>query len=444
MDAVFCTACGGKNDLDSTYCAFCGQRLFMPRQHVNETAESKPKDDAAPVAGGVDTASDTAGTAGATPPMPAPEPIRQAAMQPDGQPERMAASTPEPGAMSATPSGNTGEYPPAFPGRTMPQSEPDATGRPPAEPSPPAWAGQRQAGPSMAQHDARQVPRFAQTPMQTPTRAYTAAPIYSAVQEEPVRSAAPQPHARSHWRMRIVLFALATALVTAILAWYFVLVPNGILTFGLGRDDTSVEQAGSDSDSDDDSGSITGDDTSDTEYPGAQQVIDYAEDGRYEIITGTYCRTNGACISISKSTSSSLTDEEGDGIDPEEWIGAYPFSPYSKHLTIDLGWNTGEDLSSYTASVPFMLYVDQSSCALGSGEDMISTCWDSSGNEMALDIYMYYIPAGADVDRMKDETAAIIDGDDPDTSRPYLLFQIQAASNSRFDASDDAVFYYEW
>lgn len=160
-------------------------------------------------------------------------------------------------------------------------------------------------------------------------------------------------------------------------------------------------------------------------------------DRRSPEIAGLYCRNNGACISIAKSGNILLTETDSTMIDDSARSGDYPFSSYLQDITLaDMGKE-----ESQSGVMEFTMQANGDiSCAPGTIS--MSSCDAPDGSYMYLDIAFYYVPKGMDIDQVQSEASASIDGAEPDTSKPYLVFQKEAGTNAPFDASDDAVFYF--
>lgn len=171
-------------------------------------------------------------------------------------------------------------------------------------------------------------------------------------------------------------------------------------------------------------------------FPGAS-TSQGQTDRRSPEIAGLYCRNNGACISIAKSGNILLTETDSTMIDDSARSGDYPFSSYLQDITLaDMGQE-----ESQSGVMKFTMQANGDiSCAPGTITSM-SSCDAPDGSYMYLDIVFYYVSKGMDIDQVQSEASASIDGDEPDTSKPYLVFQKEAGTNAPFDASDDAVFY---
>lgn len=254
-------------------------------------------------------------------------------------------------------------------------------------------------------------------------------------------AAAAVPRSSRRRRMLCLLAVVCAVAVIAATVWYFVFSPYGVLG-AAGKDgivaaDPGFAPAPSTSDGaepdDGESGGIG-------KATDAATIIEHVNEGRFDDLVGTYCRNNGACIAISRSTSVALVDRGDNTIDAASMTGMYPFSPYLEGITVDAAQRS-DGVPDNPATVYLALSADpDESCPSGSENDMPS-CTGPDGGYVFLNATMYYVPAGTPVDTMKAETHAITDDGDPDTSRPYLVFQMETGTNAPFDASDDAVFY---
>lgn len=168
-------------------------------------------------------------------------------------------------------------------------------------------------------------------------------------------------------------------------------------------------------------------------------IINNITQGNFNDIAGNYCRHNGACISISKSADVLLVESDGSLIDDAARFGDYPFSSYLQGIkvsTAKLHDNIELKQTAYLSMI-----ADSSSCASGTLDAVLPSCTAPDGSYMYLNITFFYVSKGTTVDQVKSETQAIIDGNNPDSSKPYLVFQKEAGTNAPFDASDDEVFY---
>ena len=164
----------------------------------------------------------------------------------------------------------------------------------------------------------------------------------------------------------------------------------------------------------------------------ASDIVTHINQGDYSDIAGMYCRHNGACLDISQDGVMELVDENGVGIVPTNYDSMYPFSPYLQHLSIhDVDTEDG-----YLVHIP-MTADSAWSCAPGSVTS-INSCSASDGSYVFLNVVMYYAPPNTDLNQC---SAISLDGTIPDTSRAFLIFQLDAGTNAPFSATDGEVFY---
>ena len=127
-----------------------------------------------------------------------------------------------------------------------------------------------------------------------------------------------------------------------------------------------------------------------------------------------------------------LVDENGVGIVPTNYDSMYPFSPYLQHLSIhDVDTEDG-----YLVHIP-MTADSAWSCVPGSVTS-INSCSASDGSYVFLNVVMYYAPPNTDLNQC---SGISLDGAMPDTSRAFLIFQLDAGTNAPFSATDGEVFY---
>lgn len=158
--------------------------------------------------------------------------------------------------------------------------------------------------------------------------------------------------------------------------------------------------------------------------------------GHLAALEGIYCRNNGACLTIDDNGIMELTDTNGSPINTSLFhIGDYPFSPYLKHSTISVSDKEYNHVA-YLGAV-----ADTASCVSGTLNEDGWSCNAPDGSFMTLSVAFFYVPQGVDVSDVENEAHVTIDSGNPDSNKPYLVFQKEAGTNAPFDASDDAVFY---
>lgn len=164
----------------------------------------------------------------------------------------------------------------------------------------------------------------------------------------------------------------------------------------------------------------------------ASDIVTHINQGDYSDIAGMYCRHKGACLDISQDGVMELVDENGVGIVPTNYDSMYPFSPYLQHLSIhDVDTEDG-----YLVHIP-MTADSAWSCVPGSVTS-INSCSASDGSYVFLNVVMYYAPPNTDLNQC---SGISLDGAMPDTSRAFLIFQLDAGTNAPFSATDGEVFY---
>lgn len=161
-------------------------------------------------------------------------------------------------------------------------------------------------------------------------------------------------------------------------------------------------------------------------------IVAHVNQDDYSDIAGMYCRHNGACLDISQDGLMELVDESGIGITPADYDSMYPFSPYLRHLSI------GESETEDGLLVRIPMKADPEwSCAPGTVTSM-SSCSAPDGSYVFLNVVMYYAPPNTDLNQC---SGISLDGVMPDTSRAFLIFQLESGTNAPFSATNDEVFY---
>lgn len=169
-----------------------------------------------------------------------------------------------------------------------------------------------------------------------------------------------------------------------------------------------------------------------TSSTSASDIVARINQGDYSDIAGMYCRHNGACLDISQDGVMELVDENGVGIVSADYGSMYPFSPYLQHLSIhDVDTEDG-----YLVHIPTTA-ASAWSCAPGTVTSM-SSCSASDGSYVFLNVVMYYALPDTDLNQC---SGISLDGAMPDTSRAFLIFQLDAGTNAPFSATDGEVFY---